>query len=199
VFRYSAFAAPIEVRDSSAWFAALPQEAFLMQFIVLSGHPISVYKSRYLAFILLLITSSLAVAAGPTITVASPANNGRVGSPVYFDATASTATCAAGISAVRIYSAPGVSAFTTSGFHLETFVTLTSGTYNTVIQAWDNCGNVTKVARTITVTSKPGVSVFLPEAGANTTPVHFAVSAQNPACAGGMAAVRIYPAPGVNA
>ena len=42
------------------------------------------------------------------------------------------------------------------------------------------------MSRTITVNSKAGVSVFLPEAGANTTPVHFAVSAQNPACAKGM-------------
>jgi 6-phosphogluconolactonase len=58
---------------------------------------------------------------------------------------------------------------------------------------------VTKVDRTITVTATAGVSVFLPSAGSNTTPVHFAVSAQNPACASGMSAVRIYPAPGVNA
>lgn len=170
-----------------------------MRFFVPSPYPISVYKLKYLAFSLVLATSSVVWGAVPVLTVASPANNGSVGSPVYFDATASTSTCAAGISAIRIYSAPGVSAFTTEGFHLETFVTLKPGTYNTVIQVWDNCGNVTKVARTITVTSKAGVSVFLPKAGANTTPVHFAVSAQSPACPAGISAVRIYPASGVNA
>src|SRR5262249_27743892 len=113
------------------------------------------------------------------LTVASPANNANVGAPVYFEATASTTTCPYGISSIRIYTAPGVSAFTTIGFHLETFLTLKAGTYSTVIQSWDNCGNVTKVARTITVNSKAGVTAFLPAAGANTTPVHFAVSAQN--------------------
>jgi hypothetical protein len=160
---------------------------------------VSVYSMKSLALTLVLITTGLAFAAVPTLTVASPANNANVGSPVYFDATASTTTCASGISAIRIYAAPSVDAFTTESFHLETFVTLSPGTYNTVIQVWDNCGNITKASRTITVNSKAGVSVFLPEAGANTTPVHFVVSAQNPACAKGMSAVRIYPAPGVNA
>ncbi len=145
------------------------------------------------------ITSSVALAAnGPTLTVASPANNANVGAPVYFEATATTTTCPFGISAIRIYEAPNVSVFTTDGFHLETFVALQAGTYNTVIQAWDNCGNVTKVSRTITVNQKAGVTVFLPAAGANTTPVHFAVSAQSPGCSG-ISAVRIYPQPFVNA
>lgn len=149
---------------------------------------------------LAVITSGLAHGAnGPVLAVASPGTNANVGSPVYFEATASTTSCPSGLSAIRIYTAPSQSAFTTVGSHLETFLTLKAGTYNTVIQAWDNCGNVSKVARTITVNSKAGVSVFLPTAGANTTPVHFAVSAQNPDCAAGMSAVRIYPASGVNA
>lgn len=147
----------------------------------------------------LAMTSTVALAAnGPTLTVASPANNANVGAPVYFEATASTTTCPYGISAIRIYEAPKVSVFTTTGFHLETFVALQAGTYNTVIQAWDNCGNVTKVSRTITVNQKAGVTVFLPAAGANTTPVHFAVSAQSPGCSA-ISAVRIYPQPFVNA
>ena len=157
-------------------------------------------KLSLFAFAVTLITSGLANGAnGPMLTVASPGTNANVGSPVYFEATASTTSCPFGLSAIRIYTAPSQSAFTTLGSHLETFLTLKAGTYNTVIQAWDNCGNVSKVARTITVNSKAGVSVFLPAAGANTTPVHFAVSAQNPACPAGMSAVRIYPAPGVNA
>ncbi len=141
----------------------------------------------------------MAWAAAPTITVASPANNATVGAPTYFDATASTTTCAGGISAVRIYSAPGVNAFTTDSFHVEAFLSLKPGTYNTVIQAWDNCGGVTKVNRTITVTAAAGVHVFLPSGTSGTTPVHFAVSAENPACAKGISAVRIYSGPGANA
>jgi DNA-binding beta-propeller fold protein YncE len=159
--------------------------------------PVSLLKCGSLT--LFLFISSLVFAATPTISVASPGNNATVGSPVYFDASASTSTCASGISAIRVYSSSGVNAFTTDSFHLETFLTLKPGTYNTVIQAWDNCGGVSKVARTITVSAKAGVSIFLPAAGSNTTPVHFAISAQNPACSSGMSAVRIYPASGVNA
>jgi 6-phosphogluconolactonase (cycloisomerase 2 family) len=146
----------------------------------------------------ILLTLSIAAWASPTITVASP-KAGTVGAPTYFDATASTSTCAAGISAVRIYTAPGVAAFTTNSPHLETFLKLKPGSYNTVIQAWDNCGASSKFPITISVTAAAGVHVFLPAAGSNNTPVHFAASAENPACAAGISAVRIYPAPGVNA
>src|SRR5579863_5137278 len=90
-------------------------------------------------------------------------------------------------------------AFTTSSPHLETFLNLKPGTYNTVIQAWDNCGGVNKVPITITVSGSAGVHVFLPASTSSTTPVHVAASAENSACAGGISAVRIYPSAGVNA
>ena len=155
-------------------------------------------SKRKCALVTVFLTFSLMAWASPTITVASP-KAGTVGTPTYFDATASTSTCAAGIAAVRIYTAPGVGAFTTNSPHLETFLKLKSGTYNTVIQAWDNCGGVSKFPITIAVTAAAGVHVFLPAAGSNNTPVHFAASAANPACAAGISAVRIYPSPGVNA
>lgn len=95
-------------------------------------------------FAILLLTFGVAAWSAPTITVASP-KPGTVGTPTYFDATASTSKCAAGISAVRIYTAPGVTAFTTSSPHVETFLNLAPGTYNSVIQAWDNCGGLSRV------------------------------------------------------
>ena len=149
-----------------------------------------------LACVPLALTLGVAAWASPTITVASP-RAGTVGAPTYFDATASTSSCARGISALRIYTAPGVAAFTTNSPHLETFLKLKPGTYNTVIQAWDNCGGINRVPITITVTGSAGVHVFLPAKASSTTPVHVAASAENSACAGGIAAVRIYPAPGV--
>ncbi|MDP9161472.1 MAG: hypothetical protein M3O09_14725 [Acidobacteriota bacterium] len=147
---------------------------------------------------ILLLTLGVAAWAAPTITVASP-KSGPVGTPTFFDATASTSNCAAGISAVTIYTAPGVAAFTTKSPHIETFLNLSPGTYNSVIEAWDNCGGVSKIPITFTATSNAGVHVFLPTAGSNVTPVHFAVSAENSACAGGISAIRIYPASGTNA
>jgi len=122
-----------------------------------------------------------------------------VGTPTFFDATASTSSCVTGISAVRIYTAPGLSAFTTKSPHLETFLNLKPATYNIVIQAWDNCGGVSKFPITVTVTGSTGVHVFLPATTTTTTPVHVAASAENAACPGGISAVRIYPAPRVNA
>jgi hypothetical protein len=52
---------------------------------------------------------------------------------------------------MRIYTAPGVSAYTVNSNQLNTNITLSSGTYNTVVQAWDNCGGVGKTPIAITV------------------------------------------------
>ncbi len=134
--------------------------------------------------------------ASPAIDVISPRPGASVGSPVFFDANA-TSTCPKGIAAMRIYTAPGVSAYTTQSAHLETFIDLGPGTYNTVVQAWDNCGTVSKFPLTLTVTSEEKVSVFLPNTGASFAPTHFAASAQSPSCAAGIAAMRIYTSWGV--
>ncbi len=93
---------------------------------------------------------------------------------------------------MRIYSAPGVIADTVSGAHIETFIQLKAGSYNAVVQAWDNCGGVAKAPVAITVASSARVSVFLPNAASAYSPVHFAASAQNPDCPAGIAAMRIY-------
>lgn len=98
---------------------------------------------------------------------------------------------------MRIYTAPSVSAYTTLSAHLETFVNLASGTYQTVVQAWDNCGGVSKTPVALTVTAEPGVSVFLPSTTSAPGPIHFAGSAQNPMCPAGIAAMRIYTSWGV--
>src|SRR5947208_16928482 len=76
---------------------------------------------------MLFLALGVAAWASPTITVASP-RAGTVGAPTFFDATASTSSCSAGISAVRVYTAPGVSAFTTNSPHLETFLKLKPAT-----------------------------------------------------------------------
>jgi Lactonase, 7-bladed beta-propeller len=144
--------------------------------------------------LILLLWSALTFAASPRITVASPIA-GTTGTPTFFDATATT-TCQSGIAAMRIYTAPGVHPFTTKSPHLETFLHLKPGPHNVVVQAWDNCGGIAKVPIALSVQSQAGVHLFLPSAASNTTPVHVAASAENPACAAGMSALRIYTAPG---
>jgi hypothetical protein len=70
---------------------------------------------------------------------------------VHFVASASSPNCANGVASMRIYSAPGVIAYTVYAASLNTSITLAPGTYNTVVQSWDNCGNVGKTFVTITV------------------------------------------------
>jgi hypothetical protein len=87
----------------------------------------------------------------PAVTVNEPVNGSQVNSPVQFVASASNPNCAKGVASMRIYSAPGINAYTTDGPSLNTSITLSPGTYNTVVQSWDNCGNVGKTFVTITV------------------------------------------------
>jgi hypothetical protein len=56
---------------------------------------------------IVVLSFGVAAWASPTITVASP-RPGSVGTPTFFEATASTSTCPGGIAAMRIYTAPGV-------------------------------------------------------------------------------------------
>ena len=66
------------------------------------------------------------------------------------------------MSAIRIYTAPGVASTTLAGGKMNTYINLPKGIYNTVVQAWDNCGGVGKANVTITVTgeSQPGGFVY---------------------------------------
>ena len=91
------------------------------------------------------------------VQVSAPANNGTVGSPVNFKATA-TSTCSLGVASMGIYTAPGQLAYTSAGSSLNTNLTLSAGTYNTVVQEWDYCGGSATTPIKITVNS--GNQVF---------------------------------------
>jgi len=58
-----------------------------------------------------------------------------------------------------IYTAPYVLAYKVSGSSLNTYISLSSGTYNTVVQEWDKCGGSTKTAVTITVSGTSTIPV----------------------------------------
>lgn len=88
----------------------------------------------------------------PAVTVNTPMNGAEVKSPAQFTASASSPNCSKGVASMRIYSAPGVIAYSVEGSSLNTQINLAPGTYNTIVQSWDNCGNVGKTFVTITVT-----------------------------------------------
>jgi 6-phosphogluconolactonase (cycloisomerase 2 family) len=109
----------------------------------------------------LLFANGLLFATTPVITVTSPKNNSTSTSPVQFKATATSSKCAQGISAVRVYSAPGVSAYTVGGGKLNAYLNLNAGTYNTTIVAWDNCGGTASVNVTVTASGEKKIGGFL--------------------------------------
>jgi hypothetical protein len=95
--------------------------------------------------------SNLAFATTPVVTVSSPSNNSSDGSPVSFVASASSPQCSKGIAAMRIYIADNTADYTVESNQIKTQLTLQPGSYDTVVQAWDNCGGVGKTDVNITV------------------------------------------------
>lgn len=92
----------------------------------------------------------------PGVTVTSPANNSTVTSPVQYTATATAASsCTAGVSAMGIYVNNQLE-YQVNGNNLNTSLTLAPGTYNTVVQEWDNCGGALTTPINITVNGGGG-------------------------------------------
>ena len=138
--------------------------------------------------------------AASEVQVTAPANNASVGSQVQFVATASS-SCAKGVAAMGIYTSPGILAYAGQGASLNTVLKLSPGTYNTVVQEWDNCGGYAKTPVTISVAGAVqaggAVQIAAPVNNAQVAPsVQFVASATT-ACSAGVAAMGIYPAPGV--
>ena len=96
--------------------------------------------------------ASPAVQGHAAVQVSSPANNSTVGTTVNYVASA-TSTCASGVGSIAVFTAPNVLAFQGKGATLNTNVILKPGTYNTIVQATDNCGDVAATPVTITVSS----------------------------------------------
>jgi len=101
---------------------------------------------------------SITVSGSSGVYVSTPANNSTVGSPVNFQATASS-TCSGGVASMGIYTAPNQLAYVVNGASLNTNLTLGAGTYNTVVEEWDYCGGASTTPITITVGSG-GSQVF---------------------------------------
>ena len=103
---------------------------------------------------ILLFLAALAIAtpAVAGVTIVAPVNNSNVATSVQYVATATT-TCAKGVSAMGIYTAPNVLAYAVNGSTLNTGLTLNPGTYNTVVEEWDNCGGASTTPVTIFVSA----------------------------------------------
>ena len=99
------------------------------------------------------------------VSVSSPTASLSLSS-VHYVASSST-TCPKGIAAMGIYTAPYKLAYVVSGSHLDTTVTLPPGTYDTVVQEWDNCNGAAKVH--VPVTMQTATTALAAELANNTS------------------------------
>jgi hypothetical protein len=93
---------------------------------------------------------NITVSTKTGVWVTSPTNNGTVGSPVNYVATATTGTCQKGVASMGIY-INNVLTYVTPGASLNTNLSFNPGTYNTVVEEWDYCGGAAYTPVKITV------------------------------------------------
>jgi hypothetical protein len=98
-------------------------------------------------------------ASSAGVHVSSPANNGTTSSPVSFVASAAS-SCAKGVAAMGIYTAPGQLAYTVNGASLNKSLALNPGTYNATVEAWDNCGGAETATVRFTVSGGSGHTFY---------------------------------------
>jgi len=142
---------------------------------------------------LVLVLSLCAVPAFATVTVSSPANGAQVSSPVHYVATASASTCSKGVASMGIYIDNKLT-YVTYTATLNTSLSFSPGSYNTIVEEWDNCGGATYTPINIIVgTGQTGVFVTSPVANTTvTSPVAYKATASAFTCASGVAAMGIY-------
>jgi hypothetical protein len=133
------------------------------------------------------------------VTVSTPANGASITGAAPYVASATT-SCSKGIGSMGIYSAPGVLVYVSNGAKLNTSLNLNPGKYDTVVEAWDNCGGASTEPITITINGgggSSGVTVNSPANNATVgSPVNFNASAHT-SCPKGVSSMGIYIAPGV--
>ena len=94
------------------------------------------------------------------ITVSAPALAATLSSPVSFAATATTASCPAGVAAMGIY-VGGVLRYQVNGNALRTSLPFAAGAQSAVVQEWDNCGGALTRPVTFTVGASTAPTVSL--------------------------------------
>jgi len=104
-------------------------------------------------FVLTLALSGGLISHAFGVSVSSPASGSTVGSPVHFVATAGSTSCAKGVASMGIYKAPYQLAYTVSGTKLDTYLSLSAGSYTANVTQWDYCGGAATKAVSFTVSA----------------------------------------------
>jgi len=126
-------------------------------------------------YVCVLVATLATSAFGTGVTVTAPSSGATVQSPVHYVASATT-SCSKGVSSIGIYTAPFQLAYVVNGASLDTNLTLSPGSYSTVVQEWDNCGGSSSTTVPITVngSNQSGVYVTSPANNSSvSSPVHY--------------------------
>lgn len=89
------------------------------------------------------------------VFVTSPTNNSNVSSSVNYAATATAGSCPQGVAAMGVY-VDNAREYTVSGSKLNTQLSMSTGTHNTTVTAWDNCGGASTAAVKVNVQAPSG-------------------------------------------
>jgi hypothetical protein len=104
-------------------------------------------------------TVNLTATSSPGVTVFSPGTSSAAW-PVHVAASAQSPACSAGIAAMRVYVADGVSPYTVNSNQLDAYINLVPGIHKLTVQAWDRCGHVYKSQFHETVTATPDAYLY---------------------------------------
>jgi len=163
--------------------------------------------------VFLAITTLSSAATVPVLTVLSPSyaissgqngNSYRGDSPTHIVAYATSPDCTSGISAIQIYTADGVLAYSTASSYIDVQLALSPNFYQIDIKAWDNCGGVANDVIQDYVQSGSGqVTVaepianfpYAPQIGSGTPPNISVIASATTTCPKGVSAMGVYDAP----
>lgn len=133
---------------------------------------------------------ALGAPAFATVVVTAPTNGETTSGSVQFVATATT-TCSKGVASMGVYVDNDLKTVQ-DGANFNATLSLSPGTYNTVVEEWDYCGGATTAARTVTVTSSAGVHLSTPANNSTVSnPVSFVANATT-TCSKGVSSMGIY-------
>ncbi len=94
------------------------------------------------------------VTAGSGVNVKTPSNGGQSGSPVNYVASATT-SCGKGVASMGVY-VNNQLVQVTQGPNMNTNISLSPGTYNSVVEEWDYCGGAAYTPVKVTVSGGGG-------------------------------------------
>lgn len=118
------------------------------------------------------------------VLVNDPINGATVGLSVHYMATASTTSCTQGVASMGVY-VDDVLIYVSHGGTLNTYLTISPGKHETVVEEWDKCGGASFDKLSIKVAAPPSAATpaFSLPSGAYSSPQSVVLSDATPGSA----------------